>query len=114
MHININDFTSFASLGMSFVTLLFMLITFGKNGKKDQKTEFEKEDAKYDSLKEGILRISTSVDALCALSNETRLDLKSANKDMVNIQKHLVSIDERLVSMDKRLCDVEDAVYNKK
>lgn len=79
--------------GISAISLLFVILTFVRTGKKDLKKEILEDDSRIDGIKESLLKVNLKLDQVCATTNETRSDIKSLNKD--------------LQGLDKRICIVE-------
>lgn len=79
---------------ISLISLLLVIGTYMKNNKKDLQRNYQEEDAKYDTLKEALLKANYKLDQLCTTTNETRLDIKTMNKDLVEQEKR-ISILER-------------------
>lgn len=81
-------------LAISGVSLLFVILTYVRNGNKDKKSE-EKEDSNWmHGINESLLKVNMKLDQVCSTTNETRTDIKSLNKDMNNLSVR-VSILER-------------------
>ena len=88
------DYTNIIPWTISLISLIVVILTFVRNGKKDDKANIEKEDAKFDGIKEGLIKANMKLDQVCATTNETRSDIKSLNKDIIAIDKR-VSVVER-------------------
>lgn len=88
------DYTNIIPWTISLISLIVVILTFVRNGKKDDKENIEKEDAKFDGIKEGLIKANMKLDQVCATTNETRSDIKSLNKDIIAIDKR-VSVVER-------------------
>ena len=87
-------YTNIIPWTISLISLIVVILTFVRNGKKDDKENIEKEDAKFDGIKEGLIKANMKLDQVCATTNETRSDIKSLNKDIIAIDKR-VSVVER-------------------
>lgn len=105
--------SNWAAIAIAFIALIFTILNAQRNSRKDTVEAIEKDDAKFDSLKESMIKANTKLDTLCGTANETRADVKSTAKDIMQIQSHMSAIDERISAIDKRLTDLEDHVYNK-
>ena len=67
---------------ISFVSLVILIITFFKNGNKEQKEDIKQEDTKFKKKKKSLLKANLKLDQLCTTTSETRTDIKSLNKDL--------------------------------
>ena len=88
------DYSNFIPWGISFISLLIAGASFLRNGKKESKKEIKKEESRFDGIKESILKANMKLDQVCSVTNETRLDIKSLNKDLGDIDRR-VTITER-------------------
>ena len=80
--------------GISACSLLFVILTYFRNGSKDKRSE-EKEGSNWmHGINESLLKVNMKLDQVCSTTNETRTDIKSLNKDMNNLSVR-VSILER-------------------
>ena len=89
--------------GISLISVIVAILTFARNGKKDTKEELQKEESKFDGIKEGLLKANMKLDTVCATTNETRSDIKSLTKD-------LISMDRRLTIVEKDVADLKGKV----
>ena len=79
---------------ISFVSLIILIITFFKNGNKEQKEDIKQEDTKFTDIEKSLLKANLKLDQLCATTSETRTDIKSLNKDL-NCLSGRVTVVER-------------------
>lgn len=70
---------------ISAVSLLFVILTYVKNGKKDKVTETKEDDALMHGIKESLLTVDLKLDQVWSTTSETRNDMKSLNKDIQNL-----------------------------
>ena len=78
---------------ISAVSLLFVILTYVRNGDKDKRTETKEEDLLMNGIKESLLKVNMKLDQVCSTTNETRTDIKSLNKDMQNLDVRLVVVE---------------------
>ncbi len=86
---------------LSFVPLLSLIIlavTFIRTSKKDDKEETEKTESRFEGLKSSIMKVDIKLDQVFVATNEMRTDVKTLNKDMMEI--------------DRRLCVAETDIKN--
>lgn len=82
--------------GISALSLLFVILTFIRNGIKDKKSE-EKEDVlTIDAIKECLLKVNLKLDQVCVTTNETRTDIKSMNKDIQVLETRIAVVERDL------------------
>ena len=79
---------------ISIIALIITILTFAINRKKDVKAGYQEEDAKFDGIKESLLKANIKLDQVCATTTETRADIKALNKDIVEMDKR-ISVIER-------------------
>lgn len=101
MHLDPGILASYLSVCVAFASLIFVVITFSKNSKKDVKSEMEKEESRFEDLKESIIKVNIKLDGLCTTANETRTDVKTMNKDLMQLQANMTSIEARLTTLEK-------------
>lgn len=79
---------------ISGVSLLFVILTYIRNGNKDERQETKEDDALMHGIKESLLGVNLKLDQVWSTTNETRTDIKSLNKDMQTLSVK-VSVLER-------------------
>ena len=99
---------------ISLVSLIIVIITFAKNGKKDQKQEYTEESAKFDGIKEALTKANIKLDTVCATTNETRSDIKALNRDIAEIDKRVVAVEQDLKTAFKRIDELKEGKEDKK
>jgi septal ring factor EnvC (AmiA/AmiB activator) len=96
--------------GISAVSLLFVILTFVRNGNKDKKNEIREEDLAMNGIKESLLKVNMKLDQVCSTTNETRTDIKSLNKDMKDIDVRLVIVERDLKTAFHQIEDMKHGV----
>ncbi len=86
-------YLNFIPWAISALSLLFCILTFARNGKKDTVKAIEEEDKKFDGIKESLLKANMKLDQVCSTTTETRSDIKSLNKDIVMIDRRLTIVE---------------------
>lgn len=81
---------------ISGVSLLFVILTFARNGSKDSRDNARNEDAKFEGIKESLLKVNLKLDQVCTTTNETRTDVKSLSKDMSDLDRRVTIIERDL------------------
>lgn len=81
---------------ISAISLLFVILTFVRNGNKDKKNEIREEDLAMNGIKESLLKVNMKLDQVCSTTNETRTDIKSLNKDLQNLAVRVAVVEKDL------------------
>lgn len=89
--------------GISFVCMVFALMTYYRNLSKDKKSEIKEEDLTINGLKEGIFKANMKLDQVCATTNETRSEVKAMMTNLVEIDKRLCVVENEVKDLKKRI-----------
>lgn len=81
---------------ISAMSLLFVILTYVRNGNKDKRNETKEEDLLMNGINQSLLKVNMKLDQVCSTTNETRTDIKSLNKDMKDIDIRLVIVERDL------------------
>lgn len=95
---------------ISIIALIITIVTFAINRKKDIKTDYREEDAKFDGIKESLLKANIKLDQVCATTNETRTDIKSLNKDIVELDKRMSVIERDVKTAFMRIDELRESI----
>lgn len=95
---------------ISLISLLVCVLTYARNGKKDLKETYREEDARLDSIKEGLLKANIKLDQVCATTNETRSDIKKLNKDLADMDKRISVVERDVQTAFMRIDELKEAV----
>ena len=95
---------------ISAVSLLFVILTYVRNGNKDKKNEIREEDLAMNGIKESLLKVNMKLDQVCSTTNETRTDIKSLNKDMKDMDVRLVIVERDLKTAFNKLAEMNNRV----
>ena len=87
------DYTNWIPWGISLVSVVIALLSFLRNGKKEDREDIQKEESRFDGIKEGLLKANMKLDTVCATTNETRADIKSMNRDLNNIDRRVTGLE---------------------
>lgn len=96
---------------ISAVSLLFVILTYVRNGNKDKKNEIREEDLAMNGIKESLLKVNMKLDQVCSTTNETRTDIKSLNKDMKDIDVRLVIVERDLKNAFHQIDEMKKMEY---
>lgn len=97
------ELTNTIPWSISILSLLFVILTFIRNGKKDEKEQDEKEGLKFDGIKESLLKANMKLDQVCATTNETRSDIKAMNTQIQSLDKELAIVKRDLKTAFNRI-----------
>jgi len=92
---------------ISALSLLFVVLTFAKNSKKDEKIESEKVSAKFEGIKDSLLKANLKLDQVCATTNETRSDIKAMDARMQVLDKELAIVKRDLKTAFTRIDELK-------
>lgn len=81
---------------ISALSLLFVILTYVRNGNKDKATELKEDDLMMNSIKESLLKVDMKLDQLCQSSVEMKADLKSLNKDFTALETRVAVVEKEL------------------
>jgi septal ring factor EnvC (AmiA/AmiB activator) len=81
---------------ISALSLLFIILTYVRNGNKDKLNETREEDNLMNGIREGLLKANMKLDQVCTTTNETRTDIKSLNKDLQNLDLRVAMVEKDL------------------
>ena len=91
--------------GISAISVIIAVLTYMRNGKKDDREDIRKEESKMDGIKEGLLKANMKLDTVCATTNETRSDIKSMTKDLIAMDRRVTVIEQNMKTMS---ADIEE------
>ena len=95
---------------ISLISLVVCILTFTRNGRKELKETYKEEDARLDSIKEGLLKANIKLDQVCAITNETRADIKKLNKDLADMDKRISVVERDVQTAFLRIDELREAV----
>lgn len=95
---------------ISAMSLLFVILTYVRNGNKDKKTEDKEENLVMSGIKEGLLKANMKLDQVCSTTNETRTDIKSLNKDLQNLAVRVAVVEKDLKTAFHQIDELKHGV----
>ena len=95
---------------ISFVSLIILIITFFKNGNKEQKEDIKQEDTKFTDIEKNLLKANLKLDQLCATTSETRTDIKSLNKDLNSLSGRVTVVERDLKTAFKKIDELKGKI----
>lgn len=89
--------------GISLVSVIVAIMTYSRNGKKEDITDVKQEESKLNGIRESLIKANVKLDTVCNTTTETRSDIKAMNKD-------LISIDRRVTGLERDMKTVFNAI----
>jgi len=95
---------------MTFIALIVSILTLTRNSRRDSMKDRVEHEARMESLKESILKANMKLDQLCAISTETRADIKALNQSLIDMDKRLSSVEEGLKTAFHRIDELREEI----
>lgn len=95
---------------ISLVSLIVLIITFFKNGNKEQKEDIKQEDIKFTDIEKSLLKANLKLDQLCATTSETRTDIKSLNKDLNSLSGRVTVVERDLKTAFEKIDELKGKI----
>lgn len=96
--------------GISAVSLLFVILTYIRNGSKDKVTDTKEEAHIMNGIRESLLKVNMKLDQVCSTTNETRTDIKSLTKDTQALDIRLSVVERDLKTAFNLIDEVKKGV----
>jgi hypothetical protein len=106
----LNNFLNIIPWGISAVSLLFVILTYIRNGNKDKASETKEEHLVMNGIKESLLKVNMKLDQVCSTTNETRTDIKSLTKDTQALDVRLAVVERDLKTAFTLIDEVKHGV----
>ena len=94
------EWTNLIPWSISLISLIIVIVTFVKNGKKDIKQEYAEDANKIDGIKESLLKANIKLDQVCAITNATRSDIKVMNENLNTVEKRVSVLETRFDALE--------------
>ena len=85
---------------VSIASLVFVVLQYSRNIKKDNKEEANKQEQKFDGIVRSITEMSIKLDTANATANDTMTEVRCITRDMAKFDTRL-SVVEKEVEMVK-------------
>jgi capsule polysaccharide export protein KpsE/RkpR len=95
---------------ISIIALVFTAVTFYRNGRKDIRNDAKNESSQFEGIREGLIKANIKLDQVCAVTNETRTDIKSLNKDIVELDKRMSVIERDVKTAFMRIDELRNEI----
>lgn len=104
------EWTAFIPWVIALGSLVVAILTFNRNGKKDERNELTEELQKISDINTSLLKVNLKLDQVCATTNETRSDIKSMKDDMSKVEKRVTVLEENVKAAWLRIDELKEAV----
>lgn len=78
---------------ISFLSLVVCVLTYIRNGQKDEKEDLKENNSTINQIKESLLKANIKLDTVCSTTTETRADIKSLNTELKNMDTRVVVLE---------------------
>ena len=95
---------------ISLISLIILIITFFRYGRKDQKEDIKQEDTKFTDIEKSLLKANLKLDQLCATTSETRTDIKSLNKDLNSLGERVTVVERDLKTAFEKIDELKGKI----
>ena len=93
------------------ISVCVAILTYNRNGKKEDREDIRKEEAKMDGIKESLLKANMKLDTVCATTNETRSDIKSMTKDLIAMDRRVTAMEQKMDTMSEDIEELKGKVH---
>lgn len=84
-------------------SLIVAYKSYSHNVSKDSVT-------KIDNIKDGLFKANMKLDTVCQTTNETRTDIKSLNRDLVEVEKRVVALERDSKTLFNEVGEIKDSL----
>lgn len=105
------EWTNLIPWGMSLITLIIVILTFARTGKKDFKQDIDEESAKMHDIDRSLTKVNTKLDQLCNTTVETRADIKAMSQNLSAMEKRVTVIETQMKTVWKRIDELKKAAH---
>ena len=65
---------------------------------------------RIDGIKDGLFKANMKLDTVCQTTNETRTDIKSLNRDLVEVEKRVVALERDSKTLFNEVGEIKDSI----
>ena len=65
---------------------------------------------RIDGIKDGLFKANMKLDTVCQTTNETRTDIKSLNRDLVEVEKRVVALERDSKTLFNEVGEIKDSL----
>lgn len=108
------EWTNLIPWGMSLLTLIIVILTFARTGKKDFKQDISEESDRMHDIDRSLTKVNTKLDQLCNTTVETRADIKAMSQNLSEMERRVTIIETQLATVWKRIDELKAATHERK
>ena len=105
------NWTNLIPWGMSFITLIVVILTFARTGKKEYKEDINEESAKMHDIDRSLTKVNTKLDQLCNTTVETRADIKAMSRNISETERRVTIIETQMETVWKRIDELKESTH---
>ncbi len=95
---------------ISLLALVLSTINAYRNSHRDNKKDTEEMDARFEGLKERLIKVDTKLDQVGRDTAETRADIKSLSKDIANMDRRVSLLERELQTAFIQIDELKEAI----
>ena len=97
---------------ISGIAVLLTIMTYIRNGHKDDMKDRAEQTAKMETLTEALIKANIKLDQLCTMLSETRQDIKNLNTMQTELDKRLSVVENSLDTAFSKIDELRAEVHN--
>ena len=105
------NWTNLIPWGMSLITLIVVILTFARTGKKEYKQDINEESAKMHDIDRSLTKVNTKLDQLCNTTVETRTDIKAMSRNISETERRVTIIETQMETVWKRIDELKERTH---
>lgn len=95
---------------ISILLLLLNIMSYAHTNDRERKDEIQKDDHKFDGIKESLLKVNMKLDQVCSTTNETRSDIKSMNREIKEMDTRVVVLERDMKTAFNNIEELKEKV----
>lgn len=95
---------------ISGIACLFAILTYARAGQKDIIKDKAEQNARLESLSEGLIKANIKLDTVCSTTTETRADIKALKSDYTMLDKRLSVMENDLKTAFMRIDELREEI----
>lgn len=95
---------------ISILLLLLNIMSYAHTNDRERKDEIQKDDRKFDGIKESLLKVNMKLDQVCSTTNETRSDIKSMNREIKEMDTRVVVLERDMKTAFNNIEELKEKV----
>lgn len=93
---------------ISAVSLLFVILTFVRTWNKDGKQADAEQSAKFETIREGMIKANMKLDQVCTSITEMRSDIKTMGTELKDYSERLIAVERDLKTAFRQIDDLRE------